>query len=885
MGQVYRATDTKLKRQVAIKILPPSLATDHDRLARFQREAEVLASLNHPNIAIIHGLEDGDGVKALVMELVEGDDLSQRISRGAIPLDEALPIAKQIADALEAAHEQGIIHRDLKPANIKVRSDGTVKVLDFGLAKTASADTTSPVTQSPTTFGPTAAGTLLGTAPYMSPEQVRGTPADKRADIWAFGCVLYEMLTGRRAFGGDTSSDASAAILERQPEWKALPDNTPPAIRRLLRRCLEKDRRQRQRDIGDARLEINDVLAGADLAPPSSRAGRAARVIAPIAIGAFLIGAGAAWSLRRPPDSAASTAPVRRLTVRIQSGVVGIDAGLLGALRGGRGLAVSPDGTRVVLVASSEGPFRLYVRALNQAGGQLIDGTEGASAPFWSPDGRWIAYFASGKLRKIPAEGGRPTTVCDVVDDTGGASGAWGPDATIVYALPTSARAGLMRVPAGGGTPEVFTTPDPDVGGGHGDPSFTVDGRAVLFVTRQTRDGVAPSIMLRSLATPEQRKLVEGTDRPLHIASGYLMFGRGPAVFAARFDSAAWRVLGTSVPVQDAVVRGQVDLSADGLLTYIAEPSVDGRALVWVDRAGAAIPLLQEHRGFARPRLSPDEKRLTVEVAQDTGDPALRTLGALGSGSDVWVYSFQNGAFTRLTSTGRSNSPFWTPAGARIAFRTGATIFWQAADGLGPAEPLIAPTDQGLKAGSSVAPGVWSPDGRTLLFVVHTSGPNGADIWALKPGPPRSLRPLIERPGDQWSVRVSPDGRWMSYASNESGRFEIYVEPFGGGARHPVSTDGGEQAIWSPKGDELFYRAGDRMMAVTVPARGSSFEAARPHELFRGRYASSDLAAYDVSRDATRFLMVRPSEDELRPAEISIVENWTGELKRLVPPR
>jgi Tol biopolymer transport system component len=878
MGEVYRARDAKLGRDVAIKILPPSFAHDQERLDRFEREARTLASLNHPHIAAIYGFEHFGDAPALVLELIEGETLADRLARARTGLDveESLSLAGQIADALEAAHERGIVHRDLKPANIMIGADGRAKILDFGLTKTAFSNDEPLLTNSPTAVAATRGGVLLGTAPYMSPEQARGKAVDKRADVWAFGCVLFEMITGRRAFDGETPSDAIAAVLERQPDWTALPPTVPPGVVRLLRRCLQKDARLRQRDLGDARLDLLEIPSD-----PLAASVGARRTWLPIAISAlftgFVVGGAIAWSAARRSGNVPES-PVRRAVLPTLSRIGWNEPDFLGAaLRNARSLAISRDGTKVVLVGRGTNDSMLYLRALDQSDARVIEGSAGATAPFWSPDGQWIGFFAHAKLRKVALAGGSPMTICDVVDDTGGSSAVWGKDGTIVFAMPTTTRAGLMRVSADGGVAEVLTTPDQKEGGGHGDPSFTLDERAILFATRLTR-GAAPSIMVRSLVDGRPRKLVEGSATPFHTASGHLVFGRGTSLFAARFDAATLEITSAPVRVQDGVRTGQVAIAGDGLLAYVAEPRIDGRSLVWVDRTGAASPALAETRGFVRPRLSPDGRRLTVDIAADTGGPA---LNGLGNGSDVWVYNFQNGAFTRLTNNGRSNSPFWTRDGARIAFRMGASIQWQPADGSDTVDTLIEPTDPALVGGSTVAPGTWTPDGRTLVFVVHTSAANGADIWRLTMDGQRTVVPIVQRRGDQWSVRVSPDSRWLSYASNESGQFEIYVEPIGGGERHQVSIDGGEQAVWSPKGNELFYRSGDRMWVTEVASTATAFVASRPQVLFSGRYASTDLAAYDVTGDARRFLMVRPSDDEFRPAEIAIVENWFAELKRV----
>jgi Tol biopolymer transport system component len=878
MGEVYRARDRRLNRDVALKILPAAFTFDAERLERFEREARVLASLNHPHIAAIYGLEEGaGGARALVLELVEGETLADKIARGrALPVAESARIAREIADALDAAHERGIIHRDLKPANVVIARDGVAKVLDFGLAKESPLGA-GAVSQSPTAPGATAQGVLLGTTPYMSPEQVRGRAVDKRTDVWAFGCVLYEMLSGRPAFGGDTLSDTIAAVLERQPDWSALPRGTPASLRRLVQCCLAKDPKRRQRDVGDVRLILDESLSDGEPAPATR--GRPARWVVPALVGATLVGTAVGWALRRPSDSAANPAArVRRLS----SGA--LQAGLNTAdwltLSGNRSVALAPDGTRLAYIGVTQGATRIYVRSFDQTNARPLDGTEGAAAPFWSPDGEWIAFFARNKLRKIPSAGGPISTVTDVVDETGGVGGAWGLDNTIVFALPLTARAGLMRVSADGGTPVAFTTPDPREGGGHGDPSFTRNGDAVLFTTRQPAAPNAPAVMIRSLRTGEQQKLVEGNGRALDTSSGHLVFSRNDALYAVALDAAALKVSGVPTLVEEGVFPSQYDISRDGSIAFVPMPRSDARSLVWVDRSGAVTPVMPDLRGYGRPRVSPDGRKIAVEILQ-------------GANGDIWIYHLDNGAFTRFTNTGRSNSPWWSPDGNRILFRgapiaaaapsLGGWLFWQPADGSRAPEVVIEPADPALKTGSGLAPGAWTPDGRTFVFVVHTSVANSADIWALHLDGTRTLTPIVQRPGDQWSVRTSPDGRWISYASNESGHFEVFVEPLAGGPKYQVSSAGGEQPIWSPRGDELFYRSGDRLMTARVHTAGSEFAAERSVELFRGRYYSTDLPAYDVNRDASRFLMVRPSEDELRPAEISIVENWIQELKRHVP--
>jgi serine/threonine-protein kinase len=879
MGDVYRAHDTQLLREVALKILPGAFTADSERLARFEREARVLASLNHPHIAAIYGLGERDGLRALVLELVEGRSLDERIDRGRLPMAEALTIAQQIAEALEAAHNAGIIHRDLKPANVMVTPGGRVKLLDFGLAKAMEAGDQSVLSESPTITGRTTLpGVILGTAAYMSPEQARGIAVDKRADVWAFGCVLYEMLTGVRAFGGNHVNDTLVSVMSEEPDWHALPPATPAGVRRLLRRCLAKDRGLRLRDLGDAHIELREALTPPvtdEAARPvawfrSPRSRDVAWLVAVVITGAA--SGVAVWRVRGPSD--ASPTPVERLAITLP-------ASAPIARSESETVALSPDGTMIVYVGPTEGQrsSRLYARSIDVNEPRPLGGTDGASAPFFSPDGQSVAFFASGRLKRTSIHGGDPTTICDVPDDTGGSGGTWGSDDTIVFAKPANARAGLFRVSAFGGTPEAMTTPDPADGGGHGEPAFILGGRALLFTTRLTRSGVPSAVMVYSMKAKEQHKLVDasgvtgnaaapvlsGVGQPRYTTSGHLVFRRGATLMAATFDPDALRVTGPSVSIVDGV--NVFDVSLSGRVLYTEAPAYGGQ-LVWVDRRGSSEAILGQDQHLARPRLSPDGSQIIAEVLR-------------GTRSDIGLYRFSSRALTLLTTDGVSNSPVWHPDGVRVVFRAPDQLVIQSSTASALPEVLLAASDRALQSTSSLAPGVFSPrDPSAYTFVVHTSAELGADIFALHFGPDRRIEPLVQRPGNQWAVRVSPDGRWLSYASDESGQFEVYVEELSGGrTKYQVSSGGGTEAVWSPAGNELFYRNEDRMMAVPIaPSSGQPFGV--PRVLFTGRYQSTALPHYDVTQDGQRFVMIKPIAGELDARTIRLIDGWFEEPTR-----
>jgi len=872
MGEVYRARDSKLGRDVALKVLPEAFARDGERMARFQREAKVLASLNHPNIATIHGLEDSGTTHALVMELVEGPTLADRIKAGPIPIDEALRIVKQICEALEYAHERGIVHRDLKPANVKVTSDDAVKILDFGLAKALEGDAASlDMSTSPTISRmATMQGVLLGTAAYMSPEQAKAKPVDRRGDIWAFGCVLYEMLTGKQAFTGETVTDTLAAVIKEEPDWSRLPVGTPVRVRVLLQRCFQKDPKQRLRDIGDGRISLDEVLSCApETAQSLAPAARPAKhwVIGGIASALTLaaLAGVAVWYLKPSPAK-----PVTRFTITLPPGQ---------RLVTQPALALSPDGTKLAYVAEESGTQRIYVRPMDSGEAKPIAGTEGAYNPFFSPDGQWLGFFADAGLKKVSANGGAPIVLAPASTTPYGA--AWNSHGTIVFA--PIMEGSLREVPDSGGTAQPLSQSASNQVGQIW-PAFLPDGETVLLTGPGAGGGVSAGvgeqqIAAESLRGGERRILGVSGASPQYSPSGHLLFVQSGTLMAAPFDAHRVSVTGPAVPVAqgisspDLVAGAQYTISQTGTLAFIpGTGGVGGNGgitskLVWVTRNGAETPVAAPPHNYSDPRVSPDGGTIAIRIAE-------------GGSADIWLFSLARETLSRFTFQA-AILPVWTADGKHVAFASpsgaGESIFWQRADGSGGLEQLASKTTFGL-------PFSFSPDGKLLALIEPPSTtPGGTSIWILRMNDHKADL-FLQTASVSDVPKFSPDGRWLAYASDESGRREIYVQPYPGpGGKWQISTDGGNEPVWSPNGRELFYRNQDKMMAVDISTQ-PAFAAGKPHELFAGDYVRSYAGGpfYDVSRDGNRFLMLKPV-GEGAPTQINVVLNWTEELKRLVP--
>ena len=877
MGEVYRAQDTKLDRAVAIKILPEAFAADTERIARFQREAKTLASLNHPNIAQIHGLEESNGIRALVMELIEGEDLAQRVARGAVPVAEALTIAKQMAEALEAAHDQGIIHRDLKPANIKMRRDGTVKVLDFGLAKAMepAGVASLSVSRSPTITTPamTEAGVILGTAAYMSPEQARGQQTDRRADIWAFGCVLYELLTGRRAFDGQGVSETLARVLEREPDWSRLPATLPPALCTYLRRGLQKDPRQRVQAIGDVRLALEGAFETAveQTAGPGAVAlrhrvalGVVTAIIASGAIIGTLVWRAALWVEPAPP-------PVSRLQV-MPTGTAALSIGW-----NDRDVAITPDGSRLIYVGNHG--TQIFVRALDGLAPVAVFTGRAVSGVFVSPDGQWIGFRDAFSLKKVALDGGPPVTLGTI--DTAGSSGAtWGPDDTIIVAT-NSVDTGLQRLSADGGPLTVLTRPDRAKGeADHFWPEMLPGGRGVLFTITSLAGALdTAQVAVLDLQTGTHRVLVRGGSHAHYVSSGHLVYAAAGTLRAVPFDLDRLESRGmpvTVVPDVVTTIKGGVNavVAGNGTLAYMLGP-IEGtpRTLVWVDRQGLETPIPSlPPRPYLLPALSPDGTRFAV-FANDQQ-------------RDLWLWDLRRTTLTPLTSApGVDVVHVWTRDSRRLIFtseRAGVrNLFWQAADGASAAERLTDSPHTQYPTGVS-------PDGRVIFTDESPTSAN--DVMAMELDAPRRVTTLVQSPSNEQNGTVSPDGHWLAYEANDSGRFEIYVRPFPdvNTGRSQVSTTGGTRPIWTQGGRELVYVSPTGALMAVGVMRGQAWAATTPAVVVKPGYLTNLNwwgRSYDVSPDGQRFLMIKEggADGPPAPASIVVVQHWVEELKRLVP--
>jgi len=889
MGEVYRARDSRLKRDVALKVLPGEFASDAQRMARFEREAQLLAALNHPNIAAIYGLEewtasatasmDAPKSGALVMELVEGPTLAERIARGPLPLEETLPLAKQIADALEYAHERGIIHRDLKPANIKLGPEGAAKILDFGLAKALSDDAVAAdISSSPTlSAAATRAGFILGTAAYMSPEQARGKAVDRRADIWSFGAVLFEMLTGTQAFHGETISDTLAAVIRAEPDWQRLPATAPGRVRELLRRCLTKDPRQRQQSIGEARIVLEKCLADpnaeasgvSDSAAVAELAGAEARrkirergLVAALAATATLAAVlGILYAGRAPAEAHAIRAYIKPA---VNSSFI-----LTGQPSG---FALSPDGQRLAYVASTpDGRTLLWVRPIDSLQAQSLAGTEDASYPFWSPDSRFIGFFAGGKLKKIEASGGPPLTLCDAPLGRGG---TWNREGVILFA-PT-VNTPLHRVSASGGAATPVTTIDLSKNETtHRWPYLLPDGRHFLFVAGTPyapKENPTNAIVVGSLDSKESRLLFYTHANAIY-AAGHILFLRQNTLMAQPFDAKRLELTGDAFPIADPVQEDEATLrsifsaSQDGLLAYLEGASGGDRKLIWVDRSGKNLGEIPEAGAYVGPRISPDGKRLTFTLTS--------------SGYDVWSYDIARGVKTRLTfgsaSAQANQNAAWSPDGRRIAYssvREGKFgLYQKPSDGSGGEEVLL----EGIPQSRYLSD--WSPDGKVLAYQGTHQGILSS--WMLPLSGEHKPYPFLPSQFTQIQASFSPDGKWIAYCSNESGELKVYVVPFPGpGGKWQVSPGGGCAPRWRRDGKEIFYLSPDnKMMAAEVKASGSSFEIGTVQPLFETRpFRTVINGSYDVSADGQRFVIAYEAGQPT--AAITLVVNWTADLKK-----
>jgi Tol biopolymer transport system component len=887
MGDVYRASDTTLHRDVALKVISPEFANDPERMARFEREAQVLASLTHGSIAAIYGVEQSGKDRALVMELVHGEDLSDKLRRGAMPLDDAIRTGAYIAEALEAAHEHGVIHRDLKPANVKILESGHVKLLDFGLAKALEDSGPPHLTQAESatlSVAATRAGIILGTAAYMSPEQATGSPADKRSDVWSFGVVLFEMLCGTRLFDGQTTSHVLAEVIRAEIDFERLPASVPAEVRTLIERCLERDPRRRLRDIREARLVLERVahrgtgshtaLRSGPVAVRPSSTGWRSRVpwLAAGALIAGLAAAAVAWMAW----------PAVPLTpqLRVETALPG--AALFNPV--GSAIELSADGQSIAMVVEgrAEGSAKLLLRRLNElTGTTLIDDTSGALLPynpFFSPDGAWVGYAVSGELRRVPVAGGTPLTITKVMRSRGA---VWTADGTIIFAA--SPGSGLSRVPVAGGEPQPVTTLDAEKKeAAHRWPHLLRGGKTGVFrsLTSATEGFDRASIEAVRLDTGERTRILAGGAYGRYSPSGHLVYLANNTIFAIPFDPGRLTVSGQPVPVvQDVtsfVGEGSANFTfgANGLMAYMrGRPSMPKHGLAWVDRTGRVTPIALEPGTYGNPRLSPDGKRLAMTVFRDRN-------------WDIWVYDLERQVFTRVTfDEGVETEQVWSPDSHELAYSLDiqgnrSIVNRKAADGSGAVTAILEGNDY-------LWPSSWSPDGR--LITVTSSQ---LDIGVITVAEPKQPTWIVKSGFPESDSAISPDGRYLAYTSRESGRPEVYVRQFpSGSGRWQISTDGGSYARWTRGGAELVYRTTGGMMAVSTDMSDGSFRSGTPRELFKGMFTGGlegvaveqyTFADYDVSADGARFLMFPRLMESIADSQrhVTLVTNWFDQLRR-----
>jgi Tol biopolymer transport system component/tRNA A-37 threonylcarbamoyl transferase component Bud32 len=874
MGVVFRARDTKLHRDVALKLLPDHFADDQDRLSRFQREAQVLASLNHPNIAQIYGLEEADGAGCIVMELVEGETLGQRLKRGALPLDDALKIGRQVIDALEAAHERGIVHRDLKPANIKLTPDGKVKVLDFGLAKAlGSSELEGDFSNSPTRVSGSIAGVVLGTAAYMSPEQAKGKPVDARTDVWAFGCVLYEMVTGRQAFQGETSTDIIAQIVAGHPNWDLVPQDTPPSLRMLLTTALNKDPRQRLQHVGDVRPFLDPAFISTTSAKPATsvpprrrwRVGLIATA-AVIALAALLVPA--ALYLRR--------APAAKPEIRFEMAAPGLVPGF-------GNLSISPDGQRIAYVAMAEGKRSVWIRPIGAVTAQPLPGTENAAALFWSPDSRHLGFIADEKLKKIDVAGGPAQLLCDA--GFVATPGSWSRDGVILFSMRANPPV-IGRVSALGGEVTPVTSIDPSRNDlGHGAPYFLPDGNHFLY------QALTPSqelvLQLGSLDSRSATILMTlgslgpGAAPARYAQPGYLLLVRNGTLMAQPFDANRLALSGEPIPLMEQV--NAYAISDNEVLIYrraAGEAGQGGTQLAWLDRNGKQAGQVGGPANYSGDvRLSPDGRRAAVDILT-------------GSNRDIWVIDIARGVPSRLTFGGSNWSPIFAPDGSRVVFSRAPNLtglpnklYLKSSSGTGNDELVF----EGEATGEAIFPEAWSSDGQHVIFARNKAPGNvPTDLWVLPLSGDRKAFRYVPTQFRHVQSAFSPDGRWLAYTTNESGTYQIVVQPFPDpvAGKWQITGNGGTEPRWRGDGRELYYLGLDgRIMAVSIKA-DKTVEAGQPVLLFQTALntpANPGLKRYDVTFDGQRFLIISSivsAPAQANPNPITAVINWTAALKK-----
>jgi serine/threonine protein kinase/Tol biopolymer transport system component len=888
MGEVYRARDTRLNRRVAIKSLPAAFALDPERVARFKREAQLLAALNHPHIAGIHGLEEANGSQFLVLEFVDGETLADRLVKGPIPLAEAIRIAREVIDALEAAHEKGIIHRDLKPGNVALTADGQVKVLDFGLARYEAGDSgsTPDLTASPTlAYAGTQAGIILGTAAYMSPEQAKGRAVDKRTDVWAFGCLLYEMLSGKKAFEGEDVSDTLAAILRGEPDWSALPSDVPPGIVTLIKRCLEKDRRTRIPDLSVVRFLMTDpsgsqllsgavVSTGAPIVTPL----RQRSVIPWIAAGVFAAASLALLVLWAPWKQPPLVQPVR---VSVEIGAI---SSLVPALTA---VAISPDGsTAAFIAAEGANATHIFLRRLDQLQATMLSGTDGATFPFFSPDGQWVGFFSAGKLKKVAVSGGAAVTLCDA---TSGRGGWWADDGSILFQPESTPGTAMMRVPAAGGAP----TPLLKLADGEGMqrwPQMLPGSRAVLYTSLGTGTTVFDSgqIVVQRLPDGPRTVLVKSAYFGRVVKSGHLLYMQQGTLFAAPFDPNRLELTGGGVPVVEAVLSSnangsaQYAISDSGRLVHVSGATASSAApIFWLDASGKTTSLRQTPADWSSPAFSPDGTRLAMDISD-------------GTQTDIWVYDWARDTLSRLTFDKADDlRPTWSPDGRRIVFASKRgdkgeqNLYWQRADGTGEVQQLTEGSN--VKYGGS-----FDPSGKHLAYTEIRPGTSsdvmilpleGDEATGWKPG---KATAFLSAPYVEGSPQFSPDGRWIAYLSNESGRNELYVRPFPGpGGKWQISNGDADDPSWSRTKREIFFLAAGtlHLMRSVYTVEGDSFRAEKPTQWSdtvvggRPRPPSRDL---DLHPDGQRFAIAAGAQGgNANLDKVVLTLNFFDELKRL----